>query len=155
MPSYTDRMDTQLSPHFTLSEMTHSQTAARRDIDNMPTDAALANMRDILCPGLEQVRALLGKPILISSGYRSQRLNAAVGGSAKSQHMEGLAADFTCPGYGSPLAVVHAIQQSGIAFDQLLYEFDAWVHISFARRPRAQVLTIDARGTRPGLRALA
>lgn len=144
-----------LSAHFTLAELTHSQTAARRGIDNKPTDAALANMRDILCPGLEQVRALLGKPVLISSGYRSQLLNAAVGGSAKSQHMDGLAADFTCPGYGPPLAVAQIIKKSGIEFDQLLYEFDSWVHISFSKNPRRQVLTIDARGTRPGLRDVA
>lgn len=144
-----------LSEHFTLDELVHSQAAARRGIDNRPTDAALANMRNVLCPGLEQVRELLGKPILISSGYRSPRLNTAVGGYAKSQHMEGLAADFTCPGFGSPLAVAHAIRNSGIEFDQLLYEFDSWVHISFAKHPRLQVLTIDTRGTRPGLRDVA
>lgn len=144
-----------LSPHFTLNELTHSQTAARRGIDNRPPESVLANMRNILCPGLEQVRALLGKPILISSGYRSQRLNVAVGGSVTSQHMLGLAADFTCPGFGTPLEVAHAIKQSGIEFDQLLYEFDSWVHISFAKHPRLQVLTIDTRGTRPGLRDLA
>lgn len=144
-----------LSPHFTLAELIHSQTAARRNIDNRPTDAVLVNMKNILCPGLEQVRELLGKPILISSGYRSPRLNASIGGSVKSQHMEGLAADFTCPGYGSPLMVAQLIKKSGIEFDQLLYEFDSWVHISFAKHPRRQVLTIDARGTRPGLRDVA
>lgn len=144
-----------LSAHFTLEELTHSQTASRRGIDNTPPDSVIANMRDVLCPGLEQVRTLLGKPILISSGYRSPRLNATVGGSAKSQHMEGLAADFTCPGFGPPLVVAHAIKNSGIEFDQLLYEFGEWVHISFARHPRLQVLTIDTRGTRPGLRDVA
>lgn len=144
-----------LSTHFTLEELMHSQTAARRGIENRPTDSALANMQNFLCPGLEQVRALLGKPILISSGYRSPRLNAAVGGSIKSQHMEGLAADFICPGFGSPLAVASAIKKSSIEFDQLLYEFDSWVHVSFAKHPRLQVLTIDARGTRPGLRDVA
>lgn len=144
-----------LSPHFTLDELTHSQIASRRGIDNRPPELALSNLRNILCPGLEQVRELLGKPILISSGYRSQRLNTAAGGSATSQHMMGLAADFTCPGFGSPFEVAHAIKQSGIEFDQLLYEFDSWVHISFTKRPRLQVLTIDTRGTRPGLRDMA
>lgn len=144
-----------LSTHFTLEELTHSQAAARHDIDNRPPESALTNMRDFLCPGLEQVRELLGHPLLISSGYRSQRLNASIGGSATSQHMFGLAADFTCPAYGTPLAIAHAIKQSGIEFDQLLYEFDSWVHISFVKQPRLQVLTIDTRGTRPGLRELA
>lgn len=144
-----------LSPHFTLAELTHSQTASRRGIDNRPTDTALDNMRKILCPGLEQIRELLGKPILISSGYRGPVLNSAVGGSKNSQHMYGLAADFTCPSYGPPLAVAQLIKKSGIEFDQLLYEFDSWVHVSFSHNPRRQVLTVDSRGTRPGLRELA
>lgn len=143
-----------LSEHFTLEELVHSQTAARRNIDNRPPDSVVENMREFLCPGLEQVRSLLGKPILISSGFRSPVLNAAIGGSVKSQHMHGLAADFTCPGFGSPLVIAHAIKNSGIEFDQLIYEFDSWVHISFSKQPRLQVLTIDSRGPRPGLKAL-
>lgn len=143
-----------LSPNFTLDELTHSQTAARRNIDNRPTEKALTNMRELLCPGLEQIRALLGKPVLISSGYRSPVLNASVGGSKNSQHMYGLAADFSCPGFGSPLAIAHAIKASDIDFDQLIHEFGSWVHVSFSHNPRRQVLTIDAYGTRPGLKDL-
>lgn len=143
-----------LSQHFTLAELIHSQTASRRSIDNAPTDTALANMRNILCPGLEQIRELLGKPILISSGYRGPVLNSAVGGSKSSQHMQGLAADFTCPSYGSPLAVAQLIKKSGLEFDQLIHEFDSWVHVSFSQHPRRQVLTINRRGTAPGLRDL-
>jgi zinc D-Ala-D-Ala carboxypeptidase len=147
-------MDTQLSPHFTLDELTHSQTAARRGMVNTPDEIALANMRDILCPGLEQIRKLLGRRLLISSGYRSMLVNAAVGGAPTSQHTIGLAADFTCPAYGSPLVVAHAIQASDIRFDQLIYEFDLWVHVSFSKNPRRQVLTIDRRGTRKELKKL-
>lgn len=143
-----------LSPNFSLAELTHSQTASRREIDNRPPDSVVGNMRSILCPGLEKIRALLGKPILISSGYRSPVLNVAVGGSKTSQHTQGLAADFTCPGFGSPLAVAHAIKNSDIEFDQLIHEFGSWVHVSFSKTPRRQVLTIDAHGTRTGLRGL-
>ena len=140
-----------LSPHFSLTELTHSQTASRRGIDNKPTETALMNMRNLLCPGLEQIREVLGKPILISSAYRGPALNSAVGGSKNSQHMYGLAADFTCPSYGPPLAVAQLVKKSGIDFDQLIYEFDSWVHVSFSSNPRRQVLTIDSRGTKTGL----
>ena len=91
-----------LTPHFALSEFTHSQTAARLGITNAATSPVIiANIRRTAAM-LEKVRAILGKPILISSGYRCQELNAAVGGSQNSAHVDGLAVDFTCPGFGSP-----------------------------------------------------
>lgn len=130
-----------ISQHFTLEELTHSQTAARRGIDNRPPESVLVNLRDVLCPGLEQVRALLGKPILISSGYRSPEVNRAVGGSRTSAHMTGLAADINCPGL-TPAALAHIIKASDIEFDQLILEFDSWVHFGLADKPRGQLLTI-------------
>ena len=99
--------------------------------------------------GLEQVRiALGGAPILISSGYRSPALNAAIGGARNSQHMLGQAADFTAPRFGPVAAVFAALQRSGIAYDQLIVEFGRWVHISFADQARREALVIDASGTR-------
>ena len=100
---------------------------------------------------LEQVRALLNKPILVSSGYRAPLVNRAVGGAANSAHMLGCAADFSCPAFGSPLEVAREIGQSDIVFDQLIYEFRAWVHIAWSPQTRRMVLTIDGAGTRHGL----
>lgn len=129
----------QLSPHFTLAEFTVSQTAAREGIDNEPGAAALANLKR-LAERLEQVRSLLGCPILISSGYRSPPLNNAVGGAKNSAHMSGCAADFIAPGAGTPLQVAMRIfNRKSIVFDQLINEYDSWVH--FAIEPEG----VDAR----------
>ncbi|MCA0247698.1 MAG: DUF882 domain-containing protein [Proteobacteria bacterium] len=139
-----------LTPHFTLAELTHSQTAARLGIDNTPAPEMVDALRKT-AELLERVRALLGKPILVSSGYRSPLVNRAVGGAAQSAHMLGCAADFSCPGFGSPLEICRAIASSDISFDQLIHEYRAWAHIAWAPLPRRQVLTIDNAGTRAGL----
>ncbi|MBF8777523.1 D-Ala-D-Ala carboxypeptidase family metallohydrolase [Pseudomonas fulva] len=140
-----------LTPHFTLDEMTVSQVAAREGLDNTPAQAVIDNLR-LLCTTLEQVRALLAAPIIISSAYRSEPLNRLVGGAAGSQHVQGLAADFTVDGL-SPRDTVRLISTSSIAFDQLILEFDKWVHMSVtAGVPRRQVLTLrDESGYLPGL----
>ena len=131
----------QLSPHFSLAQLVHSETAEERGIDNSPPAGILENLRR-LAAGLEEVQRLLGAPLEISSGYRCKALNEAVGGSATSQHVDGLAADFTCPDFGPPLDVARAIRQSGIDFDQCILEFGRWVHVSFSSSPRGRVLTI-------------
>ncbi len=131
----------QLSVNFSLAQFTRSETAERRGIDNSPPPEIVENLR-LLAAGLEQVQSLLGAPIEISSGYRCPELNAAVGGAAASQHMQGLAADFICPGFGTPLEVARAIERSDVAFDQCILEWGEWVHLSFARAPRWNVLTI-------------
>lgn len=137
-----------LSPHFTLAELTVSEMAARKGIDNTPPDAVIARLKHAAL-GLEAIRIRLGAPIIVSSGYRSPDLNKAVGGSKTSAHMDGDAVDFICPGYGAPGAIVSALKDSGIAFDQLIEEFGRWVHVSFAPAMRGQVLRIDRLGTRP------
>ena len=143
----------QLSENFSLAQLTASETAALKGIDNTPSPEALANMQR-LAAGLEEVRSLLGAPLDISSAYRCPELNRAVGGSAGSQHVQGMAADFTCPQFGPPIAVAAAIQASGIAFDQCILEFNRWVHISFSPAPRGRVLSIydGAAGYLDGLR---
>lgn len=138
-----------LTDHFTLEELTHSQTAARLGLDNEPSpDVVDALTRT--AHGLEMVRVLLQAPILVSSGYRSPKVNRAVGGAANSQHILGEAADFTAPGFGDPTEIVRAIMRSTrpIPYDQLIVEFGRWVHISFSRSPRHQALVIDHDGTR-------
>ena len=136
----------QLTPHFSLEEFLVSETAARRGIPNTPDDAALANLKR-LADVLEAVRTRLGTPLLITSGYRSPELNAAVGGSQNSAHMRGLAADFHCPGYGNPLQVCQAISAMDlldVPFDQLIHEFGLWVHLGLVpidQARRAQLLT--------------
>lgn len=133
-----------LSPHFTLAELTFSQTATRLGIDNTPTEAIEANLRR-LCGTLEQVRALVGRPIRVSSGYRSCAVNAAVGSGPGSAHVLGLAADFTCSGL-TPKALAVLIRESDIEFDQLIYE-GTWVHIGLATGlPRREVLTANFSG---------
>jgi len=130
-----------LSSYYTLARLVHSDTARARGIDNTPPEALLPNLR-LLARGLDRVRRLLGHRLEISSGYRCPALNAAVGGVPGSQHAQGLAVDFTCPGFGPPITVARAIRQSDIDFDQCIYEFAEWVHLSFSRAPRRRVLTI-------------
>lgn len=136
-----------LSQNFHLAEFVSSQTAQRRNIDNTPSSDVLANLQKT-AEMMERVRAVLGSPILISSGYRSAALNKAIGGSINSQHTKGQAVDFTSPGFGEPREIVEAIRKSDIPYDQLILEFGQWVHISFASKPRKQALVIDRNGTR-------
>jgi hypothetical protein len=130
-----------LTPNFSLEQLIHSETAARERIDNTP-DADLVDNLRLLAEGLEQVRMLTGFPLEISSGYRSSELNRRVGGAKSSQHTQGLAADFTCAEFGSPVDIIKAIRDSDIEFDQCILEYAKWVHISFSRVPRGRVLTI-------------
>lgn len=133
-----------LSPHFSLAELVASQVATRKGIDNSPAPAIVANLTR-LAALLEQVRALVGAPIAISSGYRSPTLNKAVGGAANSVHVLGLAADISTTKL-APKALALLIRQSDIVFDQLIYE-GTWVHIGLSvGEPRCQVLTAKFAG---------
>jgi hypothetical protein len=141
-----------LTPHFTLEELTASETAERNGWDNSPNDQELANLTR-LADFLEQVKVVLnGKPIIISSGLRTKKVNDAVGSRDTSQHRIGCAADFRVPGM-TPDQVVKAIVASGIGYDQVIREFDRWTHISVPNSmdtsPRRQALIIDKAGARP------
>lgn len=138
------------SEHFTLQEMIFSQTAARRGIDNTPEPKTIDNLKR-LCMLLEDVRDVCGVPIRISSGYRGSQLNLAIGGARNSQHMTGCAADFSAPPLGLN-EVIENIVDANLNFDQLIREFDSWIHISVPNNiednPRKQILIIDKKGTR-------
>lgn len=137
-----------LSTHFTLEELTFSQTAAREGIDNTPPPEVVARLKHTAL-GLEAVRVRLGVPLSVSSGYRCLALNRLLGSKDSSAHVQGDAADFIAPGFGSPATVVSSLKDAGIAFDQLIVEFGRWVHISFAPAMRGELLVIDTHGTRP------
>ena len=130
-----------LSRYFTLARLVHSDMALQQGIDNTPPPEVVENLR-MLAAGLDEVRRLLGHPLQISSGYRCPALNESVGGTARSQHCQGLAADFVCPKFGPPMAVARAIAESTVHFDQCILEFGRWVHLSFSPAPRRRVLTI-------------
>jgi hypothetical protein len=142
-----------LTPHFTLEELTHTD---HRQFDNTPNDAELANLVR-LADFLEQVKAVLGgKPIMINSAFRCKEVNDAVGSKDTSQHRIGCAADLRVPGM-TPDQVVKAIIAAGIGYDQVIREFatptgGGWTHISIpntvATAPRKQALIIDKAGTR-------
>ena len=146
-----------LSQHFTLAEFIASEVAARRNIDNSsPPQQVIDNLKRI-AQTMEDVRALLCKAIIVTSGYRCSALNKLVGSKPTSKHVQGLACDFKCPQYGDPMAIAQKIAESAIQFDQLLLEFynpatgDGWVHIGLGSDVRRQVLTVNSRGTFSGL----
>ena len=138
-----------LSPHFSLEELTHSDIAVRLGIDNTPTVEIIDNLT-FLAGELEYVRDILGHPMLVSSGFRCNALNDHLGSKRTSSHTQGLAVDFICPSFGNPHSVVSAIVMANINYDQVILEYDRWVHLSFKQvDPRKQALIIDKKGARP------
>jgi len=130
----------QLSPNFSLAELVRSQTAARRGLSNEPSPAHLENLRR-LAGVLEQVRALVGRPVLVTSGYRSPPVNRAVGGVANSAHALGYAADIRVDGM-TAIELARRIRDSSIRYDQLILESGRRiVHLSVDPRGRQQDLT--------------
>ena len=153
-------MSLYLTPNFSLAELTRSETAERLGIDNTPTPEHRANLQRT-AEMLERIRqhlsAIAGRsiPILVSSGYRGPELNRRIGGSANSDHMQGLAADWIAPRFGSPFEVCTAlaphVQSLGIG--QLIHEFGRWIHTGVPVPARAvnRVITISRAGTVPGV----
>jgi len=137
-----------LSEHFTLEELTHTD---HRELENIPNENELANLKR-LAEFLETVKSVLGgKPIMVNSAFRSKAVNDAVGSKDTSQHRVGCAADLRVPSM-TPDEVVKAIIASGIGYDQVIREFDRWTHVSIPNKffdsPRKQALIIDKQGTR-------
>ena len=126
--------------NFKISELIYSDTAVKNNINNMPDINSLDCMLDLIVCCLQPIRDKLGKPVTITSGYRCSEVNNLVGGVSTSQHCKGQAVDFTVSGC-TPAQLVTLIKGYGIEFDQLINEYDKWVHISYNKgNNRRQVL---------------
>ncbi|MBB1649833.1 D-Ala-D-Ala carboxypeptidase family metallohydrolase [Delftia sp. UME58] len=147
----------QLTPHFSLTEMTASSTAQRQGLDNTPTPEALQRLA-LTAAMLERVRAHLGVPIIVTSGYRSRAVNAAVGGVTSSDHAIGAAADIVAPQFGMPYAVAKALAPhvNALGIGQIIYESVGgkhWVHLSTRTpdKPVNRVITVSGKNTLVGV----
>jgi hypothetical protein len=127
-----------LSGHFSLAELTKSQTATRKGIDNQPTLDHIENLTELCTHVLEPTRRNFGKPMIISSGYRSEELCEAIGSSKNSQHAKGEAADFEMFGVDNKELAKYI--KNNLVFDQLILEFynpddpsSGWVHCSYSK----------------------
>ena len=148
----------QLSKHFKLEEFEKSMTATRKGIENKAGSGEIKNLTDLCYGVLEPVRAKFDKPIIITSGFRSEELCVAIKSSKTSQHTKGQAVDFEIMGI-SNLQVALWIQNN-CDFDQLILEFwkeeeganSGWVHCSYKEGSnRKQVLTFDGKEFKNGL----
>ena len=124
-----------MSTYFSIAELTKSPTATRLGIDNTPPNEVVACLRSLISEILDPIRIAWGSPITVTSGYRSPKLNKAVGGSASSQHLLGQAADIDVGGRAANRRLYDLILQLNLPFDQLIWEYGdnqgpAWVHIS-------------------------
>lgn len=149
-----------LSTHFTLAELIASNTAKARGIDNTPPPDVFPRLVQ-LAEMLERIRTVLGVPVIVTSGYRCQKLNMAVGGVTSSDHTTGQAADIVAPRYGKPEDVARMLAPlvSTIGIGQIILEGvkgKQWVHVS-TRPPHKSVnriLTITDAGARSGIHSL-
>lgn len=129
--------------NFKISELIHSDTAVLHNINNMPDINSLDNMLDLIFYVLQPIRDRLKKPIIITSGYRCKKVNELINGSDSSQHCKGQAVDFVVQGM-KPSEVVQFIRNTYIEYDQLINEYNKWVHISFNKgHNRQQYFKID------------
>lgn len=153
---------TQLTPHFTLEELTHTD---HRELDNTPTtqERCIIDGKEVmvnayenlprLAKFLEDLKVILGgKPIMVNSAFRSEAVNTAVGSKNTSDHRRGCAADIRVPSM-TPDQVVRAIIASDLPYQQVIREFDRWTHVSITTNegdtPKKSKLIIDKQGTRP------
>jgi uncharacterized protein YcbK (DUF882 family) len=122
-----------LTQHFTLEEMTKSQTASRKGIDNTAPPEVVENLKALCENVLEKIRIHFGKPLSINSGYRGPKLNKAIGGAKNSQHMTGQAADIEMVGMDNK--ILFCWIKDNLEFDQLILEYykpgvpdSGWAH---------------------------
>ena len=136
----------QITKNISLNELLASNTAKSKGIDNTPNGVVLNNLIEAAHYLWQPVRDILGHPIRITSGYRSPKLNSAVGGAANSAHKFGNAIDFQCPGFGTTRQIITKLQaefrKHGVKFDQLILEYPnssgSWVHLGYRHMNGAQ-----------------
>lgn len=135
-----------LTRNISLEELTTSQTATRLKINNTPTPEIIENLK-VVAAQVQKVRDHFGKPLIISSGYRSEKLNNAIGGARNSQHTKGEAIDIqSTNGYTN--ADIFNYIKNNLDFDQLIWEYGTrkepkWVHISYKKSGnRKQILYV-------------
>ena len=135
-----------MSKYFEYEEFVISQMAVRYGLNNLPPDSMVGNIARLMV-SMDMIRENVGKPIIITSGYRSAQVNKIIGGSRNSAHMDGRAADFICPRFGTPLDLAKHIRNHipRLAYHQLIWEGN-WVHIEIPREgevPRQECLTAN------------
>ena len=143
-----------LSDNLTLKEVVHSSTAIKHGIDNSPTAEHLENLKALATDVFQPIREHFGKPIYVSSGYRSYALNERIGGSTMSQHSKGQALDLDADVFGGLTnAQLFAYIEEWITYDQLIWEFGDnknpdWVHVSYKKegKNRGQKLVAYKKG---------
>lgn len=130
--------------NFSISELIKSDIAKNAGIDNTPSIAQIDNLLNLIFYCLQPIRDKLKKPMIITSGFRCEKLNShpQINGAKNSQHLTGCAADFHVPGL-TVNQTIDFIVKSGIEYDQLINEYNRWVHISFVKnKNRKQILRI-------------
>lgn len=135
--------------YFTIDEMCRSNTAKARKIDNTPNEEVKKNLQNLIEHILDPLREKYGKPIVVSSGYRSEKLNRAIGGSKTSQHCIGQAVDIhaTVNSRKNNMEIFKLIKDMKLPYDQLIYEYGDntgpdWVHVSYGPRNRRQIVYV-------------
>jgi zinc D-Ala-D-Ala carboxypeptidase len=142
--------DVQLSPHFTFGELTFSELALRRGLDNTPSDVVTGNLVRVARLLLEPARQILGAALHINSGYRSSVVNTAIGGDPKSAHMEGRAVDFV-PINRPILEAFHDLRIArDLPYDRIIFECAAWIHIAIAPEGQEPRLLAELASGTPG-----
>lgn len=143
----------QLSENLSLAEVMRSETAKRKGVSNMPTPEHIENFKKLAENIFQPIRKYFGKPIHISSGYRSAALNKAIGGASSSQHCTGEAIDIDMDGTTITNAEIFNYIKNNLSFDQLIWEFGTdknpdWVHVSYEStgKQRKQVLKAVKQG---------
>lgn len=150
-----------LSPHFSLTELTRSSTAAALGLDNTPVPEIMPRLIRT-AEMLERIRTALGVPVTVTSGYRAPAVNRAVGGVTSSDHAQGHAADIIAPGFGTPYQIAKKLAPliDALGVGQLIFEHVSgkqWVHVS-TRMPEKisnRVITIGNSGARLGIQVAA
>lgn len=128
--------------NFSMSELIFSDTANTYKINNMPDINSLDCLQELIYFCLQPIRDKIKMPMIITSGYRNSQVNKLVGGVANSQHTKGQAIDFIIHGL-TPTQIIEKIKTFNIEYDQLINEYDKWVHISYCKnKNRRQILII-------------